>query len=604
MRLFVVLALLCVIFESGAQTPYLERKITVSLKDESVESSLRKIAAAGGFVFSYNPDIFVQNTLTHEFVDRPVREILDELFQGTIQYKARGKYIILTAAQKTSARSEPAVVSGYVVDESTGERLRNVSIYDPVTLTSSITDSYGYFEIKIDRPPSDIILSVNLEHYVDTLVAVPSDNRLLNIPIRVNKDKIIVLADSVNQKLKRFWERQEAWFANVNVRNINHSLYRTFQASFVPYVGTNHKMSAHVVNHYSLNILGGYSLGVRKMEVGGLFNLVRGDVAGFQAAGLFNGVGGSTTGFQVAGLANANQGMVRGAQFAGVLNLGAGDGDGLSTAGVGNIALGEGAPAQIGGVFNIASRGSSQMQLAGVLNFARENVRGMQVGGVFNIAGKELRGTQIAGVFNVAGKEVRGVQIAGVFNAARNVRGMQIGLLNFADSLKGIPIGLMSIVGKGYHKIEISADEIFYNNIAFRTGVRGFYNIFTAGAKPSTYHEERTIWSFGYGLGTSAKIVKWLYLDFDVTSNQIVEGNSITALNLINKAYLGLDVQVFKKVSLSIGATLNGQITEAGFDDYPELFTGYRPHILHTRELGRDHDLRMWLGGKAGIRFL
>src|SRR5690606_28253556 len=150
---------------------------------------------------------------------------------------------------------EPAIVSGYVVDESTGERLRDVSIYDPVTLSSAVTDSYGYFEIKIDRPPSEIILSVNREHYVDTVLAVQNEGRLLNIPIRVNKEKLAVLADSVNQKLKRFWQKSETWFNNINInlRNIDDSLYRSFQLSLVPFVGTNHKMSGHVANDYSLN---------------------------------------------------------------------------------------------------------------------------------------------------------------------------------------------------------------------------------------------------------------------------------------------------------------------------------------------------------------
>ncbi|HEY9487176.1 MAG TPA: sigma factor [Chryseosolibacter sp.] len=60
----------------------------------------------------------------------------------------------------------------------------------------------------------------------------------------------------------------------------------------------------------------------------------------------------------------------------------------------------------------------------------------------------------------------------GILNVAPKVNGTQIGLINVADIVRGVPIGLMSLVWKGYHKIEISADEIFYNNLSFRTGVR------------------------------------------------------------------------------------------------------------------------------------
>lgn len=589
----------------AGQTPYLERKITISFDHETVGSSLQRLSVAGGFVFSYNPDVLdAGKVITYRFVNRSVREILDEIFKGSIQYKARGQYLILTSAPKTSSRKEPAVVSGYVVDESTGERLKDVSIYDPITLASTVTDSYGYFEIEIDKPPSEIILSVNREYYSDTLLSVSDERRLLNVSIRASKDKLAVLADSVNQKVTRLWHKKVTWFHNINMRNIDDSLYRTFQVSLVPFVGTNHKMSAHVTNDYSLNVVGGYSLGVRKMEFGGVFNMVRGNVKGVQVAGVFNGVSGDVEGFQLAGVFNGNGGAVRGAQIAGVLNLNVGNADGFALGGVGNIAAGPQSPAQIGGVFNIAAVRGGPLQIGGVFNVAASDMKGMQTAGVFNIAGKQIKGTQLAGVFNIAGQEIRGAQISGVFNVARSVCGVQIGLINIADSVKGIPIGLMSVVGKGYHKIEISADEIFYNNIAFRSGVRQFYNIFQAGARPSTYRDKSTLWTFGYGVGSSARISKKLFLDFDLTSNQIVEGNSIEALNLLNKVYIGFDYQAFKKLSISMGATLNGLITETDYDGYPTLFTDYQPNILLDRGVGDNHALQMWIGAKVGIRFL
>ena len=37
------------------------------------------------------------------------------------------------------------ILSGYIVDESTGKRLQNVSVYDPVSLSSTVTDSYRIF---------------------------------------------------------------------------------------------------------------------------------------------------------------------------------------------------------------------------------------------------------------------------------------------------------------------------------------------------------------------------------------------------------------------------------------------------------------------------
>ena len=587
------------------QTPLLERKISIAATNEPLAVSLKKISEAGGFIFSYNPEALNdQRTVSFNFVNRSIREVLDGIFSGSVRYKARGKYIILTRPEKQEVMNEPAIISGYVVDEATGERLRDVSIYDPVTLTSTITDSYGYFQIKIDKPSPDLILSVNRKNYNDTLVVVPSRERLLNIPIRIDREKITTLADSVGSKMQRFWEKQVLWFENLNFENIDDTLYRTTQVSFVPFVGTNHKLSGHVINDYSFNILGGYALGVRKLEIGGLFNLERGNMSGIQVAGLFNSVAGGVTGVQFAGITNLSQAASQGAQFAGVLNLGLGGLEGPQLAGVGNITNGDQKAPQLAGVFNISTRDNTGTQMAGVFNISAKMMTGLQSAGVFNVAGKNVRGVQLAGLMNVTGRDIRGAQVAGLLNVARKVRGTQIGLINVADSVKGVPIGLLSLVLKGYHKIEVSADEIFYHNLAFRTGVRQFYNILTAGAKPSSYKEQETIWTFGYGVGTAPRLSRKLFLNLDLTSNQIVRGNSFDGLNLLNKIYLGIDYQAFKKMSLAFGATLNGHITEKGVDTYAPIFTDYSPEILYSRDLGSRHHLKMWVGGKVALRFL
>jgi hypothetical protein len=597
--------LFAICLSATAQTPLLERKITLSLNNETLEVSLQKISQAGGFTFSYNPAVVdAGRTVTYHFVDRSVRQVLDEIFKGTLKYKARGKYIILTSGDRNEAKAEPAIVTGYVVDEATGERLKDVSIYDPVTLTSTITDSYGYFEIKIDRPPEDIILSVNRENYIDTLVAVDSRERLLNIPVRINKEKLVLLADSVGHKISRFWQTKVRSLQTINMINIDDTLYRATQVSVVPFFGTNHRLSGRVINDYSFNIFGGYSLGVTTLEIGGLFNLESGNVEGAQFAGLFNNLGGRMTGVQFAGLFNLNRRSFRGAQFAGVINIDLDDAEGAQFGGVGNVVKGRQKGPQFGGVFNVTTGEHYTSQFAGVFNIAAKNMSGVQGSGVFNIAGKNMRGTQVAGVMNVAGKEMRGAQIAGVLNVARRIRGTQLGLINISDSIRGIPIGLVSIVGKGYHKIEVAADEIFYTNLSFRTGVHAFYNIFTAGAKPSTYKLDETFWTFGYGIGTAPRVARKLFLNIDLTANQIVYGNTIEAINLLNKMYVGFDYQAFKKISLTFGATLNGYLTRTSFEGYEPLFTDYRPDIFYSRDVGQDHHLSMWIGGKVGLRFL
>lgn len=588
------------------KTPFLERTVSITFSGESVDASLRKLSRQAGFTFSYGSSVIKESeTVTAQFTNSTVREILDHIFRGRIEYRERGKYVILIKAREQTSSRDPHVLSGYVIDEATGERLKNVSVYDPATLSSAVTDEYGFFKIEIKKPTSDEIkLAVNKAQYADTIVVVPDASaQLLKIPIRFDKDKIRTLADSVGNKFMRMWNSlMHATEEAVNMENISDTLYRTSQVSIVPFVGTNGALSGNVINDFSFNLFAGYSLGNRRLEIAGLANAVRGDVEGFQLAGLANGVLGQVSGAQFAGLANLTGRTVSGFQSAGLANVTFADSRGGGLAGLANVATGSQRGLYAAGLANIAVDSSGPAQVAGFFNLAHGGFSGAQISGGINLITKGGRGTQIAGILNLSESSYQGVQLSGLFNVAKDIRGAQIGFMNFSKNMQGVPFGFLSFVANGYHKLEISADEIFYNNIAFRTGVRQFYNILTVGAKPHSYEDDQTLWTFGYGIGTAPRISKKLSLNFDVTSNQIVHGK-IEKTNLINKLYTGVDIHITPNFSITAGATLNAHITDTDYTGYPETFTDYTPHIFEERTFGGHYNMKMWWGGKVGIRF-
>ena len=586
--------------------PLLERTITISFEQERLEVALKKISTQAGFTFSYNSRIIDRNKIISErFAGKTVREVLDQIFGGAIQYKARGRYVILTKAPADEAKDR--VLTGYVVDESTGKRLQNVSVYDPVSLSSTVTDSYGYFQLKVDEPSGEEIkLAVRKLDYTDTLIAVNLDRRqLLNIQMREHKEKVNALADSVKQKIKRFWRTKVRSPQEANIENIQDTLYREFQFSVFPFVGTNHKLSANVINDYSLNLFGGYSLGLRKLEFAGYFNLVRSDVTGAQFAGIFNAVGGKMKFIQFAGIFNMNRDSVNGYQFAGMVNLNGNSTSKFSGAGLLNVTLRDSRATQVAGLGNVTIGRQEGPHVAGLFNFSNKDSRIAQVAGLTNVTIGDFHGAQVSGLLNFTLRELEGAQVSGLLNYATRIRGAQVGIINATDSIHGVPIGLLSFVLKGYHKIEVSADEIFYTNVAFRTGVRQFYNILTAGAKPNTFDDEETYWTFGYGIGTAPRLSRTLSLNVDLTANQVVYGSqSIEAINMINKLYLGLDFQFVKKFGVTFGVTLNGYVTDTTYDKYQPLFTDYKPNIISDKTYSNDINMKMWWGGKIGLRFL
>ncbi|MCY7358322.1 MAG: hypothetical protein LH609_12860 [Rudanella sp.] len=148
------------------------------------------------------------------------------------------------------------------------------------------------------------------------------------------------------------------------------TLYRPFQLSVFPYIGTNHRLSNHVINHLSINVFMGTALGVTGLEVGGFINLVRADVRGGQFAGFGNVVGRNVYGMQAAGFFNKTWGEVHGMQVAGFSNRSGDLRHGLQIAGFVNHARHVTNSLQIG-VINTAE--STNSVPIGLLSFVRTN---------------------------------------------------------------------------------------------------------------------------------------------------------------------------------------------------------------------------------------
>lgn len=572
----------------SADLPVLEKTISIVIKQERIDVALKRISQQAGFTFSYNPAIVdVSKIVSFNFPDKTIREILDELFDGNIDYKERRQYIILTKARKIPTSKESKVLTGYVTDDATGKKIANATIYDPISLSSSVSDAYGFFKIKIRKPTSDLILTVNTQNYSDTIVVVPNRRRLIKISIKNKKEKIVSLADSAWIKSKRFFGKRIFLRRDVNRTNVHDTIYRKAQISIVPFVGTNHLLSGNVINDYSFNIYGGYSLGVRKLEIAGLFNIVRGDVLGTQLAGSVNGVYGKVKGVQMAGYVNANRDSMNGAQLAGLVNLNWNSVKRFSAAGLLNLTRHESDGVILAGLGNITLGRQKRLHIAGLLNFSSQ----------------DAATKQLAGFCNFTSGTHTGAQLAGFLNYATALKGLQFGVINVCDSvIKGVPIGLFSFVAKGYHKVEISADEIFYANLSFRTGTRQFYNIFTAGIKPQ--NDDNVFWTVGYGVGTAPRINKWLSLNVDLTANQISKGNFTEAINMVNKLYLGVELKIIDKVGLALGITMNNYLTDTTYKNYPAIFTDYNPTIINDYTYSNNLNQKFWLGGRVGIRFL
>lgn len=560
-----------------AQTPILERSISLKVNNISVPNVLEMIAKQGNFSFSYNSEIIDVNAkIDLMIVNKPLREVLNRIFKGTFNYKVRGQYIILQKNEPTK-EAKSFVLIGYVVDYQNDKTLSKVTIYDRKSLSSSITNQYGFYRIKLSPSELPIRLTISRPDYEQGSILIKSaqttyqDIHLRPIKQEINfnppiEDNSIEKMDSLKSLKPRHEEAllmlpvspnafpditdesifptspifdstlyESRWdmfkkrlgkvlvsrSQRINAQNIKDSLSRGFQFSVLPFLGTNRLLSGSIENDYSVNLLMGYSGGVRKLEVGGLINGVRRDVEGVQLAGLANIAGGTLSGVQASSL----------------------------------------------------------------LNIVGHNDGGLQLSAGLNTTIRESSGWQVAPI-NFAHRVLEG--------------GKQVGLINICDSTDTTPVGLLSFVGSGngYKRLELAVDENETVSFTFKTGVRKFYNIL---ALHYNFLRTQEVFGLGYGIGRAYELGRAWMFNTDLTANVLVEYDEISP----NVAALWkFDMMFEKQIAQNIAVTFGPSIKYLIINQYNSGYWQTTPfsRIPSFEPLIASENSSFWIGFQMGIR--
>jgi hypothetical protein len=641
--LILVLLQTTLVYSINSKTPALEQIVSVDFDNEQVSVILTSLSQQSNVVFSYSTEVLAPGTrATLHVKNKPIRTALNTLFGGTVKYKQKGKYIILLkekAREPSTNKKNKQVYEGYISESRSGKKISNATVYDKDLMVSVVTDEYGYFKIELPPSPQPPKLQVSKAGYSDTLILpVNTKTEYIDVELPTEDNKKVDFDSIFNFRLPIMLLSEKLL---ANTQNLKDSFFLSSQVSLLPFVGTNSFLSSNTVNDYSFNILAGYVQEVRKLELGGVLNIVRQKSSGVQLSGVGNITGQSVDGFQGAGVFNATQNVdgvqsagtlnvvlnnFHGAQFAGSVNIVGNTMQGFQGSGVLNIArtmkglqatsslniCGELDGLQLVGVANVAVKPVKGSQLAGVANFAIDSITGTQIAGVMNVSGihknvqlagvmnvsQNISGLQMSSLLNIANRS-EGAQISSLLNIASEAKGIQLALVNFADTCSGLPVGFLSVVKRGYHKLEISTNDMLFSTFAFRTGVKYFHNIFIIGVRND--NAQVPLWNYGYGLGTSIGKGKMLF-DFDVFGNQYISGDNFTFNNFSSTLYLGADIHIYKSMSIAAGFTYNYLYTNTKDADYENIFSKLSTHYINQTTRG-SVNLKQWLGWRIAIRF-
>jgi hypothetical protein len=554
----VLIALLCFVFTQGYAQSVLHRNITINVDHQRLETVLKLMEQHGKFNFSYNSNLINKDSLvTMNASNETVKDALDQLLNYRFEYRESQNFVILRyAPSRLSLQMDKGMnednnyrISGFVVNEQTGQKLTNASVYERQTLESAITDRNGYFDLRIKKENRPVFITISKENYKDTTVTFLSE-----VTVNGNDGNTSTTSSSYsylpddlsrfeNSGIVRFLTSSTQKIQSINLGGL--ITQQPFQASLVPGLGSHGSLSGQVVNKASLNVIGGYNAGSDGVELAGVFNLDRSDVSFFQFAGVFNVVGGSVDGLQIAGAFNTVQGNLKGVQLAFGFNHDGG-------------------------------------------------VNGVQVAGL-NIADKNSRGVQ-AGLMNIASKKFSGIQLGALFNYTQNLRGVQIGLINASDTSSGASIGLFNFVKHGYNRVIINANETVDANVLYKNGTPLLYNIWLVGTNVS---DKKKLFEGGFGFGNQFNISSRLAINTEATSRYIYLGDA-DHLNLLNRLDIGLNIRLGRKFSIMAGPSLNYY-----YSDQKTAVNGYDfINDPSHYQLKSNKYFTRWYGWTVGITFL
>ena len=556
--------------QHSSDIPKLYHRISINADKQPLADVLNEISREGNFIFSYSGTVFNPDSLvTLNAKNETVRDVLDRIFLSMADYRESGNYVILRSTiRRFSIHPELIktdhrhyLISGYVIDEKTGQKVPDASVYEKRLLESTLSDKDGYFRMRIRGSHQSVILTLSKESYRDTSMLFLSTVTIKPEGYTYEDEEYMSYASNIVEKLGigRFLVSAKQQIQSLNISGFLTS--SPYQASLLPGLSSHGMFSSQVVNKASLNLLGGYTAGVDGAEVAGLFNISKNNVQYVQLAGLANLVGGSVRGFQAGGLVNSVLDSLVGFQAAGIVN-------------------------------DVRS-GAEGWQAAGIFNHVRRDLNGWQVAGIGNLVSGNTRGVQTAGIGNVAAKQMKGIQIGGIFNYAKEMKGLQIGLVNVADTSSGFSIGLINWVNKGYHKLSLSSTDVFGTQLAVKTGTAKFYTMLIMSG---SYGVNDRVYSAGYGIGHEFIFSKRLSASAELSSQGLYLGNWDYP-NILNKGQLNMQFKLAKGLNLFAGPSYS-----LYYSDPASLSSeGYRERVAPKSAKVYSPKTKGWLGWSAGI---
>ncbi|MBI9068738.1 MAG: TonB-dependent receptor [Salinivirgaceae bacterium] len=168
-----------IVFVSQAQQSLLQSKISVNSKSGNAKEVLEFIEKTSQIQFVYSDNLFEEHTFPEKKYDSVSIEnfLIDYFKDQEIGYKILGNQIILFFKEYIP---KWYTQTGFIKDNKTGEDLIGATIYCPELNIGAITNSYGFYSIKLPEGKQRLLFNC-LSYDIQELETEVISNRRINI---------------------------------------------------------------------------------------------------------------------------------------------------------------------------------------------------------------------------------------------------------------------------------------------------------------------------------------------------------------------------------------------------------------------------------------
>lgn len=144
-----------------AQTGVLDAPVTLHLQNQRLESIFQRISQDHPLTFSYDNRILPDALQNADFDAVPLRVVLDQLLDPfSLDWSLKGNIVIVTGSKPQKEDAQFYVISGYVEDAVTGERLAGAQVVDLRSRNGTLSNDAGFFSLRLQADSVKLIISM------------------------------------------------------------------------------------------------------------------------------------------------------------------------------------------------------------------------------------------------------------------------------------------------------------------------------------------------------------------------------------------------------------------------------------------------------------